>query len=63
MKRKAAFIVVSDDEDTSPVAGPSNTAAKSLPEVLLRGQKGLPCQLLPGLVLKRILPLLSANST
>ena len=34
LKRKAAAIVVSDDEDAS-VAGPSNNAAQSLSEILL----------------------------
>ena len=33
LKRKAAFI--SDEEDAPPVAGPSNSTAKSLPELLL----------------------------
>ena len=36
LKRKAAAIVVSDDdEDAFPVAGPSNATAQSLPEILL----------------------------
>ena len=35
LMRKVAASVVSDDEDSSLVAGPSNAAAQSLPEVLL----------------------------
>ena len=35
MKRKAALVVVSDDEKDVPVADPSNNAAQSLPEVLI----------------------------
>ena len=35
MKRKAAAIEVSDDEEPYPVAGHSNATAQSLPELLL----------------------------